>query len=220
MARVSRNKPTSTGPGSGSPRSRTAARPGERAANQRARTRPADPSSAVSGATPASPVTPPRPIASRALGVTWRLLLLGVVVAVIAVTLAQSLRVYFVQAEQIAELRAEIEATRAEIDELEDQLARWDDPAFVEAQARERLGWVFPGEVGYRVIGADGEPIGGDSDVFATEEETAPGLWWEKMWGSVAVADQPVAEPEPAATPSDDVTIGVSPEPSPSNSEE
>lgn len=220
MARVSRNKPTSTGPGSGSPRSRTAARPGERAASQRARTRPVDPSSAVSGGTPSSPTTPPRPIASRALGVTWRLLLLGVVVAVIAVTLAQSLRVYFVQAEQIAELRAEIEATRAEIDELEDQLARWEDPAFVEAQARERLGWVFPGEVGYRVIGADGEPIGGDSDVLATDEETAPGLWWEKMWGSVAVADQPVAEPEQAATPSDDVTIGVSPEPSPSNSEE
>lgn len=220
MARVSRNKPTSTGPGSGSPRSRTAARPGERAANQRTRPRPVDPGNAESGTTPASPATQPRPMTSRALGMTWRLLLLGVVVAVIAVTLAQSLRVYFVQAEQIAQLRAEIEATRAEIDELEDQLARWEDPAYVEAQARERLGWVFPGEVGYRVIGADGEPIGGDSAVLATEEETAPGLWWEKMWGSVAVADQPVAEPEPAATPSDDVTIGVSPEPSPSNSEE
>lgn len=160
-------------------------------------------------------------MASRALGMTWRLLLLGVVLAVIAVTLAQSLRVYFAQAEQIAQLRAEIEATQAEIDELEDQLSRWEDPAYVEAQARERLGWVFPGEVGYRVIGADGEPIGGGSDVLGTgEEEAAPGVWWEKMWGSVAIADQPVAPPEPATTPSDDVTIGVSPEPSPSESEE
>lgn len=220
MARVSRNKPTSTGPGSGSPRSRTAARPGERAAGQRSRTRAVDPRGTASAESPTSPATPPRVAASRALGVTWRLLLLGVVVAVIAVTLAQSLRVYFAQAEQIAELRAEIETTRAEIDDLEDRLARWEDPAYVEAQARERLGWVFPGEIGYRVIGPDGEPIGGDSDVLATDEETAPGLWWEKMWGSVATADQPVAEPEADPTPSDDVTVGVSPEPSPSKSEE
>lgn len=164
------------------------------------------------------PTVPPPPrMASRALGVTWRLLLLGVVVAVIAVTLAQSLRVYFVQSDQIAELRAEIETRHEQIAELEDKLERWEDPQFVEAQARERLGWVFPGEVGYRVIGVDGEPIGGDSDVLAVDETAPPGLWWEKMWGSVATADQPA--PVPTPTPTSDETIGVSPEPSPSSTE-
>ncbi|MCC2593587.1 septum formation initiator family protein [Tessaracoccus sp. OS52] len=217
MARVSRNKPTSTGPGSGSPRSRTAARPGERAASQRSRTRAVAPPEPEDDAAAAAP---PRAMASRALGLTWRLLVLGVVVAAIAVTLAQSLRVYFVQTDQIAELRAEIEGRQAQIDELEDQLSRWEDPAFVEAQARERLGWVFPGEVGYRVIGPDGEPIGGESDVLGVDEtEEPPALWWEKMWGSVAVADQPLPEPTAEPEPSADVTIGVSPQPSPSSTE-
>ena len=35
------------------------------------------------------------------------------------------------------------------------------DPDYVRTQARERLGWVVPGETGYRVVGADGKPLGG-----------------------------------------------------------
>ena len=92
---------------------------------------------------------------------TWRLLILGVVMAALAVTLAQSLRVYFAQAQETAMLREQIAQRQQEISTLEDQLARWKDPAFVKAEARSRLGWVMPGETGYRVIGADGKPIGG-----------------------------------------------------------
>ena len=61
---------------------------------------------------------------------------------------------------------------------------------FIKAEARERLGWVVPGETGYRVIGADGKPIGGDSTVLAPTRQD--GLWWEGMWGSVRHADNPV----------------------------
>lgn len=128
------------------------------------------------------------------------------VVAAIAVSLAQSLRVYFVQAEQIAELRAEIQQSREEIADLEDQINRWQDPDYVRAVARERLGWVMPGETGYRVIGVDGEVLGGDGNVLGEEELS--GVWWERMWGSVALADRPVEveegdetdPPEPPAT--------------------
>lgn len=121
---------------------------------------------------------------------TWRLLLLAVVIAALGVTLAQSLRVYFAQAHEIAATRAAIEARKDRISDLEDQLERWRDPVFIKAEARERLGWVVPGETGYRVIGADGKPIGGDSTVLAP---TRPeGLWWEGMWGSVRYADNPV----------------------------
>lgn len=150
------------------------------------------------------------------MGLTWRLIILAVVVAAIALTLAQSLRVYFAQAADITALRVEIENRRNEIAELEDQLARWDDPAFVKAEARERLGWVMPGEIGYRVIGLDGKPVGGDSAVLAPEAEpTAKGLWWERVWGSVAVADQPVPEPSVEATPTAPATT-IGPPPSPS----
>lgn len=35
--------------------------------------------------------------------------------------------------------------------ELENDIARWDDKAYVTAQARDRLGFVFPGEQAIRV---------------------------------------------------------------------
>ncbi len=57
--------------------------------------------------------------------------------------------------------RAALEVRKAaaedEIAELQDIEQRWNDPAFIRNQARERFGWVMPGEVGYRVIGLDGE---------------------------------------------------------------
>ncbi len=121
---------------------------------------------------------------------TWRLLLMAVVIVALGMTLTQSLRVYFAQAQEIAATRNEIDATKKRIGELQDQLARWQDPAFVKAEARERLGWVLPGETGYRVVGPDGKPIGGDSSALAPTH-SGGGLWWEEMWGSVEVADKP-----------------------------
>lgn len=202
-----RSKPASTGPGRGSPRTRTAARPGDRASRD-ITSRPV----AVDEQPAADSAPSSRLIGGRALGVTWRLIILGVVVATIAVTLAQSLRVYFAQGQEIAQYRAEIQASRDEIADLEDQLARWNDRDFVRAEARSRLGWVMPGEKGYRVIGADGEPLGGDPALHQTTDEVT-GQWWERLWGSVEVADHPVVE-EPPPVPVPDVTIGPPPSPS------
>ena len=156
-----------------------------------------------------------RLMGARALGVTWRLLILAVVVAAIAITLAQSLRVYFAQRQEIAQFRAEIQSTTEEIADLQDQLARWEDPDFVRAEARSRLGWVMPGEVGYRVIGVDGEAMGGDSDVLSAEQAPS-GLWWERVWGSVEAADEPLPETSMSRSPIPDLTIDPSASPTPS----
>ncbi|MEO7586807.1 MAG: septum formation initiator family protein, partial [Arachnia sp.] len=201
------SKKKSTGPGRGSPRTRTAARPGERASRD-VTPRPVE----VDDSAPAPAAQSARALGGRALGVTWRLIILGVVVAAIAVTLAQSLRVYFAQRQEIAQYRTEIQDKRDQIATLEDQIARWEDPDFVRAEARSRLGWVMPGEVGYRVIGEDGEPLGGDSAVLSPEEPT--GLWWERVWGSVVIADKPVEET--AVTPAPEPSPAPTPSPSPS----
>ena len=37
----------------------------------------------------------------------------------------------------------------------------------MKTQARERLGWVVPGEIGYKVVGADGKPLGGGAKITA-----------------------------------------------------
>ena len=125
---------------------------------------------------------------------TARALALVVVVLVLTISYATSLRIYFSQAHEIASTKAQIAQSQAAIDDLQGQLARWNDPAYVTAQARERLGWLVPGETGYTVVGADGKPLGGgltlDSSATVDPEQAQP-MWWDRMWGSVAAADKP-----------------------------
>ena len=125
---------------------------------------------------------------------TARALALVVVVLVLTISYATSLRIYFSQAHEIASTKAEIANSQAAITDLQGQIARWNDPAYVTAQARERLGWLVPGETGYTVVGADGSPLGGglslDSSATPDPEQAQP-MWWDRMWGSVATADKP-----------------------------
>lgn len=134
----------------------------------------------------------PVPRAQRAVTATWRLVVLLVVIAGIGMVLAHSLRVYFTQAEELAAVKAEIAVEQDKIADLNDKLERWNDPAYVRSVARSRLGWVLPGEVGYRVLDAEGNPL--DGAAIELEAAEPPQLWWEKMWGSVQVADSPAEE--------------------------
>ena len=124
---------------------------------------------------------------------TARALALVVVLLVLTISYATSLRIYFAQAHDIAESKAEITTRQARIVELQGELSRWSNPTYVRTQARERLGWVVPGETAFTVVGADGKPLGGG---LAIESETpgaeAPSdVWWSTMWGSVEAADKP-----------------------------
>lgn len=70
------------------------------------------------------------------------------------------------------------------IKELEDNKNRWSDRAFVEQQARERFGWVLPGEVGYRVIGSDGL-VQGDLPTLDAAPIPKTRQWYDRLWGTV-----------------------------------
>lgn len=146
------------------------------------------------------PQKPPRPgPLTRGIGITRRALVLIVVVAALALAYVSSLRIYFSQQHELAQVQAEIEQRQRHIDELTDEVQRWKDPEYVKAQARSRLGWVVPGETGYRVIGADGQPLGGGAQLDGPDDADANLVWWQRLWGSVKVADNPV--PQGATTP-------------------
>lgn len=135
------------------------------------------------------------PTLRRGLGMTRRALALIVVLVVLALSYASSLRIYLGQQHELAVAEQQIRERSAQIAGLESELARWDDPAFVKAQARDRLGWVMPGEVGYRVIGPDGEPLGGGVTIESQERLPAgehDPMWWDRLWGSIETADAPV----------------------------
>ncbi len=135
-------------------------------------------------------------------GAAMRLVLLATVVGVLVISAAASLQIYFRQQRQLAELRTEITQRQAAIEDLGRQLTEWDDPAYVRQQARQRLGWVMPGETGYRVIGADGRPVEGASLESERADQATPAAdaWWLKIWGSTTTADRP--------TPASDVPVG------------
>ncbi len=143
-------------------------------------------------------------IQRRRSGVTTRVIALSVVLLLLTISYASSLRVYFEQRQEIAAADAEIAARERNIDDLEDELARWNDPEYVKAQARERLGWVVPGERGYRVVGPDGKPLVPGAEIEPEDGEDEPLTWWEKLAGSMKSADEPRRRvPVPSSEPTE-----------------
>ena len=131
---------------------------------------------------------------------TNRMAILVLVAAVLVVSYASSMRAYLQQRSQISDLRAQIASSQTDISALEREKRRWDDEAYVQQQARERFGWVLPGETAYQVIGRDGKPLErGDSLTDPSSvARTVPESWWGKVYGSLEEADHPRKKPTPA----------------------
>lgn len=123
---------------------------------------------------------------------TGRAAVLALVVCALLLTLAYPLREFFAQRSQISDLRAQISEQQQRVDQLEQAKARWDDPAYVKAQARDRLHWVLPGETQYVVIdpkhpAKQAAPSGAAtaSPDAAPQQGTA---WFGRLWSSVEAA--------------------------------
>lgn len=138
--------------------------------------------------------------------VTQRAVALLVVVGLLVLSYVGSMRIYLGQQSDMATARTQIAERQASIAKLEDELARWSDPSYIKTQAREKLGWVMPGEVGYRVIGTDGTVVSGEVGSIQGNAEPVNQAWYEKIWSSIQTADQPVVVAPPATTPLATVT--------------
>lgn len=146
-------------------------------------------------------VLPKQDESRRRSNLTSRAVALAVVLLVLTISYATSLRIYFAQTADIAATRAEIAQRESRIAELQTDLTRWQDPAYVQTQARLRLGWVLPGETGFKVVGENGQPLGGGAEISSPQSSTTRSdAWWAKVWGSVEAADHPAPAPSRAAT--------------------
>ena len=130
---------------------------------------------------------------------TNRMAILVVVLAVLVVSYASSMRAYLQQRAHINDLHAAIDRSTADIKELEREKRRWKDDAYVQAQARERFGWVLPGETSYQVIDRNGLPLDGTGELTdpSTVAQTVPDPWWTKVYGTLEAADHPTQTPVP-----------------------
>jgi cell division protein FtsB len=131
---------------------------------------------------------------------TGRALILVLVLALLAVSYASSMRAYLQQRAHIADLKAQIAQRESNIDQLEREKRRWHDPAYVASQARARFGYLMPGETSYVVIGEDGRPLEAETTLTdpATIDRRTPTAWWSEEWRSVELAGHP---PKPKAPP-------------------
>lgn len=128
---------------------------------------------------------------------TGRAAILVLVLAVLAVSYASSLRAYLEQRRQIDALEEQIEEREAAIGELEHEKARWKDPAYLMQEARKR-GYVLPGETPYVVVDGDGEPL--TESELAERPRTSEDdedAWYAGVWESVKVAGDPPTRIKP-----------------------
>ncbi len=124
---------------------------------------------------------------------------LSVLLLIVAalVVLAPGLKTFVEQRQQIAQLEQDVAESSDAVDDLEDQVDRWSDPAYIESQARGRLYYVFPGDVSYLIVGGE-EPVEvPDAQPISADIQTTRVDWVQSFVGSLYAAgltDAPAAE--------------------------
>jgi cell division protein FtsB len=121
-----------------------------------------------------------------------RAAILAAVVCVLTLTIAGPVRTYFAQRTEMKQLTATEAQLRTQIADLEEQKVKLADPVFIAAQARERLGFVMPGDIPYQVqlpanVGAPGTP--GGEPAKANRDEP----WYTSLWHTIADAPHGVS---------------------------
>ena len=140
--------------------------------------------------------------ADQRLGFTARrAAVLAAVVCVLTLTVAGPVRTYFAQRTEMDQLAASQAALRRQIAELEQQKGKLADPAYIAAQARERLGFVMPGDTPFQVQLPPGEsaaPQPGSG--VAKPARNQP--WYTALWHTIADEPHlPPAKPPPPEAP-------------------
>ena len=121
----------------------------------------------------------------------------------VMLTLAVPLRALIQERREIRDLEQQVISQQAKIDELNNRQARLADPAYLQAIARERLNYVFPGEIGFVVLDEEtNTSITGVPGALVPNDDSA---WYTKLWTSTKLADYPPPADDPLVVQSDDL---------------
>jgi cell division protein FtsB len=137
------------------------------------------------------------------LGMTARrAAILAAVVCVLTLTIAGPVRIYFAQRTEMKQLAASEAALRQQIADLEQHKVKLADPAYIAAQARERLGFVKPGDIPYQVQLPPSAAVPAEPGVQPTPAATND-PWYTSLWHTIADAPHgpPAPTPQPPAAP-------------------
>ncbi|MET7771542.1 septum formation initiator family protein [Nocardia sp. NPDC005366] len=136
---------------------------------------------------------------------TGKAVVLAAVVCALALTLAVPMRTYFAQRAEATDLAQQRQELEADLARLRDRRAQQRDPAYIRAEARDRLRLVMPGETPYivQVPGIEAPPR-----PAPPTRSKAPDPWYTELWETIsqpqstaATAPMSPARPQPAAPP-------------------
>lgn len=122
-----------------------------------------------------------------------RLLVVGLFALMAVIIVAPTFVRYLDRQQEVAQARADLTQAQDTVTELERELSLWNDDDYVKAQARERLGYVMPGETLY-VVSDSGEGTAQEqlesrvAEVNRDRRAATP--WFVTMWDSITVAGQ------------------------------
>src|SRR6478735_3787300 len=144
----------------------------------------------------------------------FSLVMMGVLVLAVVI-LAPTLQAFLAQRQQIADQQAAVDKLSERVDTLKDERARWNDPSYLRAQARDRLYYVMPGETSYLVID-DRPPAAQQAETpVSSRLQKTKTDWVGSLFGSFmgagltdatpdqldGVAPTPAPTPTPTSTP-------------------
>jgi hypothetical protein len=106
------------------------------------------------------------------------------------VAVALPFKIWLGQRGDIASLASQTQQTELQLARLNAQDRRWQNPAYVEAQARKRLHYSLPGETTHVLLG---RPTTGTTAAASRHHEAAVGPWYSEFWQSLETAGKPAA---------------------------
>jgi cell division protein FtsB len=108
----------------------------------------------------------------------------------LVVILASPLQTYLNRRDSVAASQRQQEQLKDHVAQLQQQTAQWNDPNYVERQARARLQYIRPGDTLYTVLNADGTPRPTPSSTTAQLARSGHQQSWNStLWSSVQAAD-------------------------------
>lgn len=137
-----------------------------------------------------------KPFRLPSIRLTGRNMVITAMVLFLVVVLASPLQTYLNRRDSLSAAKQQQRQLKAEVAQLQAQSAQWNDPAYIERQARIRLQYVRPGDTLYTVLGPNGRPRDGANvatDVGVTRTGHQPS-WNSTLWSSVKDADADVAQ--------------------------
>ena len=110
---------------------------------------------------------------------------LALIALILVLFLAQPAQRYFAQRAQINALRQQVSASEERVTKAKAELERWNDPAYVKAQARARLHFVMPGETQYIVIDPSDKS---QTDIKYSGDVPLDVAWYQRVISTIQLA--------------------------------